>query len=228
MFKFIKSLFPIIAISVILSACSMVEDIKVDDSENINIKVNLIDKNELIKTDETFMEREKEVEKEKKEKKTPKKRRRLTKKKLSMEKNKKKYSVSEGPLNVRKEASSDSELMGQLQTGDVIEALEEKEVAGEAWVKFSKDDLSGWVSVKYLSVDIGISPIATYKIVIPDLNVRKEPKTDSDVLTTLGYWQSVDVFEKITNENGEVWLKIKSAGSSDGFGYILSDMAVEE
>lgn len=69
MFKFIKSLFPIIAISVILSACSMVEDIKVDDSENINIKVNLIDKNELIKTDETFMEREKEVEKEKKEKK---------------------------------------------------------------------------------------------------------------------------------------------------------------
>lgn len=79
MFKFIKSLFPIIAISVILSACSMVEDIKVDDSENINIKVNLIDKNELIKTDETFMEREKEVEKEKKEKKTPKKRRRLTK-----------------------------------------------------------------------------------------------------------------------------------------------------
>lgn len=80
MFKFIKSLFPIIAISVILSACSMVEDIKVDDSENINIKVNLIDKNELIKTDETFMEREKEVEKEKrKRKKTPKKRRRLTK-----------------------------------------------------------------------------------------------------------------------------------------------------
>lgn len=110
----------------------------------------------------------------------------------------------------------------------LLKLWKKKEVAGEAWVKFSKDDLSGWVSVKYLSVDIGISPIATYKIVIPDLNVRKEPKTDSDVLTTLGYWQSVDVFEKITNENGEVWLKIKSAGSSDGFGYILSDMAVEE
>ena len=55
-------------------------------------------------------------------------------------------SLSSGSLNVRKEASTDSELVGNMKDGTALEIIS---VDGE-WIKMSSGDVNGYVKSEYV------------------------------------------------------------------------------
>ena len=104
-------------------------------------------------------------------------------------------------LNIRKEASKDSEDIGDYKKGDSVTITEVK----DGWGKTDK----GWISMKYVSMGVGGN--TTFKVgkatvnVNSTLNIRKEPKADSD---SLGYYVNGDVVEILEVSNTH-WGKVQ-------------------
>ncbi len=122
-------------------------------------------------------------------------------------------------LNIRSEASEDSEVIGKFYNGNVGTLIEE----GEEWSLVASGNAYGYVKNDYiLSGAVAESYIENNcdqiaKVTTDTLNVRAEESTDSDILTLSGEGEKLTVLEG--EQDG--WIKV--AVDEDTVGYVSSD-----
>lgn len=125
--------------------------------------------------------------------------------------------ISSGNLNIRQEASTDSEVIGILTNHNACELLED---AGE-WYKVTSGKVTGYVNKQYLVTGDEAESIAEQEIKTvatvntETLNVRAEKSTDSAVLSQVGNSEAFTV-----NSVADGWVEISV---DDSVGYISQD-----
>jgi len=123
-------------------------------------------------------------------------------------------------VNVRKEPSTDSEIVGKIYDGAVAQILE---VAGEDadWFQIVSGNVSGYIKAEFfLYGDEAAAVIDEYvtrqvQVKADRLNVRKEPSTESE---RIGYADFEEKL-KLLEDCGE-WIKIAYAA---GQGYVSAE-----
>ena len=126
-------------------------------------------------------------------------------------------SVSSGNLNIRQEASTDSEVVGILTNHNACELLED---AGE-WYKVTSGKVTGYVNKQYLVTGDEAEAIAEQEIKTvatvntETLNVRAEKSTEAAVLSQVGNSEAFTV-----NSVADGWVEISV---DDSVGYISQD-----
>jgi cell wall-associated NlpC family hydrolase len=121
-------------------------------------------------------------------------------------------------LNIREEASEDSEVVGKFYTGNVGTVVEK----GEQWSLVSSGNAYGYVNNDYLLfgddaenyIENNCDQVA--KVTAETLNVRAEESTESEVITQS---DEGDAFT-ILGKEGD-WIKV--AASEDTVGYVSKD-----
>lgn len=136
------------------------------------------------------------------------------------------YYVTATSLNVRREPTTDSEVLGQLPYGTVVDVLATE---GE-WHRISYNGVPAYVSAQYVSLQAPSSTTApstttTAATTIPahsvvyvtatKLNVRSQPTVNSTILGELLYGQTVEILGTT-----EGWHTIAFGGTT---GYISAD-----
>ena len=125
--------------------------------------------------------------------------------------------ISSGNLNIRQEASTDSEVVGILTNHNACELLED---AGD-WYKVTSGKVTGYVSKQYLVIGDEAEAIAEQEIKTvatvntETLNVRAEKSTDAAVLSQVGNSEAFTV-----NSVADGWVEISV---DDSVGYISQD-----
>ena len=125
--------------------------------------------------------------------------------------------ISSGNLNIRQEASTDSEVIGILTNHNACELLED---AGD-WYKVTSGKVTGYVSKQYLVIGDEAEAIAEQEIKTvatvntETLNVRAEKSTEAEVLSQVGNSEAFTV-----NSVADSWVEISV---DDSVGYISQD-----
>lgn len=125
--------------------------------------------------------------------------------------------ISSGNLNIRQEASTDSEVVGILTNHNACELLED---AGD-WYKVTSGKVTGYVSKQYLVTGNEAESIAEHEIKTvatvntETLNVRAEKSTEAAVLSQVGNSEAFTV-----NSVADGWVEISV---DDSVGYISQD-----
>lgn len=125
--------------------------------------------------------------------------------------------ISSGNLNIRQEASTDSEVIGILTNHNACELLED---AGD-WYKVTSGKVTGYVSKQYLVTGDEAEAIAEQEIKTvatvntETLNVRAEKSTEAAVLSQVGNSEAFTV-----NSVADGWVEISV---DDSVGYISQD-----
>ncbi|MDO4966403.1 MAG: SH3 domain-containing protein [Lachnospiraceae bacterium] len=127
-------------------------------------------------------------------------------------------------VNVRSEASENGKLIGKLYRDCGGTILEQK----SGWTKIKTGELTGWVKDDYLVFGDEAAKLASSVVEktavskTSSLRVRKEPNTDSEVLSLLGEGDTIEA----VSEDGE-WVKVEF---SDGdIGYVSAEyVSVED
>lgn len=125
--------------------------------------------------------------------------------------------ISSGNLNIRQEASTDSEVIGILTNHNACELLED---AGE-WYKVTSGKVTGYVNKQYLVTGDDAEAIAEQEIKTvatvntETLNVRAEKSTEAEVLSQVGNSEAFTV-----NSVADGWVEISV---DDSVGYISQD-----
>ena len=125
--------------------------------------------------------------------------------------------ISSGNLNIRQEASTDSEVVGILTNHNACELLED---AGE-WYKVTSGKVTGYVNKQYLVTGDEAEAIAEQEIKTvatvntETLNVRAEKSTEAAVLLQVGNSEAFTV-----NSVADGWVEISV---DDSVGYISQD-----
>ena len=125
--------------------------------------------------------------------------------------------ISSGNLNIRQEASTDSEVVGILTNHNACELLED---AGD-WYKVTSGKVTGYVSKQYLVIGDEAETIAEQEIKTvatvntETLNVRAEKSTEAAVLSQVGNSEAFTV-----NSVADGWVEISV---DDSVGYISQD-----
>ncbi len=125
--------------------------------------------------------------------------------------------ISSGNLNIRQEASTDSEVVGILTNHNACELLED---AGD-WYKVTSGKVTGYVNKQYLVTGDEAEAIAEQEIKTvatvntETLNVRAEKSTEAAVLSQVGNSEAFTV-----NSVADGWVEISV---DDSVGYISQD-----
>lgn len=125
--------------------------------------------------------------------------------------------ISSGNLNIRQEASTDSEVVGILTNHNACELLED---AGD-WYKVTSGKVTGYVNKQYLVTGDEAESIAEQEIKTvatvntETLNVRAEKSTEATVLSQVGNSEAFTV-----NSVADGWVEISV---DDSVGYISQD-----
>lgn len=125
--------------------------------------------------------------------------------------------ISSGNLNIRQEASTDSEVIGILTNHNACELLED---AGD-WYKVTSGKVTGYVNKQYLVTGDEAEAIAEQEIKTvatvntETLNVREEKSTEAAVLSQVGNSEAFTV-----NSVADGWVEISV---DDSVGYISQD-----
>lgn len=125
--------------------------------------------------------------------------------------------ISSGNLNIRQEASTDSEVVGILTNHNACELLED---AGD-WYKVTSGKVTGYVNKQYLVTGDEAESIAQQEIKTvatvntETLNVRAEKSTEAAVLSQVGNSEAFTV-----NSVADGWVEISV---DDSVGYISQD-----
>ena len=125
--------------------------------------------------------------------------------------------ISSGNLNIRQEASTDSEVVGILTNHNACELLED---AGD-WYKVTSGKVTGYVNKQYLVTGDEAEAIAEQEIKTvatvntETLNVRAEKSTEAAVLSQVGNSEAFTV-----NSVVDGWVEISV---DDSVGYISQD-----
>lgn len=123
----------------------------------------------------------------------------------------------EGNLNVREEASTDSEIVGKMQGNAGCEILE---TAGE-WTKIQSGKVTGYVMSEYLITgEEAVSLADEIKTTVATVNtttlhVRAETNTECTIIALVGNGEELEVLETLDG-----WYKV---AVDDEEGYISAD-----
>ncbi len=120
-------------------------------------------------------------------------------------------------VNIRKKASSDSDVVGRLEKNAACEILSED----DGWYKIKSGDVKGYVKAKYIitgekaekKADKVAKTVAT--VTADTLNVRAKKDQDSSILTQVAKDTDLTVLAESDN-----WVKVKVDGKK---GYVSSD-----
>ena len=131
----------------------------------------------------------------------------------------KKGTVTTSQLNIRKEASGDSERVGSYIKGDQVEILETKTVDGTTWGRTNK----GWISMKYVKLE-GAKDDDTEVPTNPNPNKGEDKTTSSEVVsngktTVLGYAVIDYGSLNVRTGPGTNYDKVDSVTRGQRFGY---------
>lgn len=122
----------------------------------------------------------------------------------------------ESYLNIRSEASEESEVIGKFYSGNVGTVVEK----GEQWSVVASGNAYGYVKNEYLLfgdaakeyIKMNCDQVA--KVTAETLNIRKEQSTESDIIDLKGEGESLQILDQ---ENG--WFKV---AVNDQVGYVSS------
>ncbi len=126
----------------------------------------------------------------------------------------------DGYLNIRSEASQDSDIIGKLYNGSGAEILDE---STQGWLKIKSGDVEGYISSEFVlrgdeAKAAAMENIKPRAIINADrLNVRKEPSLTADVVDAVYQHERYEVLE----QTADGWIKIHP-------GYISSEFASVE
>jgi uncharacterized protein YgiM (DUF1202 family) len=110
-------------------------------------------------------------------------------------------------LNIRKEASVASQMVGTYGKNERVKILERKTVSGTVWGRTDR----GWISMYYVIVDDYSAQInKSYTVIADRLNIRKGPSVDETIVSWVDYGAKVTVLEITTNDAGERWARLAS------------------
>ncbi len=125
-------------------------------------------------------------------------------------------------LNVREAPSTDAKLVGKMSNNNGCEVLS---VEGD-WAHITSGDVDGYVHMDYLLTG-GQAIIRANRVVVRSarateggLRVRSGPSTDSEILTTMGEGEKLEVLEE-----HDGWIEVDLDGES---AFISADYAVVE
>ncbi|MBO4834581.1 MAG: InlB B-repeat-containing protein [Lachnospiraceae bacterium] len=141
------------------------------------------------------------------------------------------YVVTAGSLNVRTSASYDSDRVGGLKYGDLVQAI----AMTDDWVMFNYDEQNAWVNRNYLALtyseETAIYP-QKYVVTAGAVNVRSnffipgEGEPDNRIGSyTAG--KEILVTGKVTNSKGEDWVVVDYPGD-DGrqLGFVMAKYVI--
>lgn len=117
--------------------------------------------------------------------------------------------VSEGKVNIRSAASTDSKIVGKIGRDAGCDIIEDD---GE-WLQIKSGDVQGYIKAEYvLTGKEALDKASTLLKPIADVNtdglkVRTEPNTECEVLDIVGSGQRFDVLEEL-----DEWVKIDLDG----------------
>lgn len=124
-------------------------------------------------------------------------------------------------INIRAEASTDSEIVGKLYANGVGKVLEPENAFG--WMKIESGDVTGYIKAEYVATGQYAHELASdveelrATVTAEALRVRVAPDLDSDVITMIAQGEELVILEELDG-----WLKVDTP---DGEGYISSDFA---
>jgi len=128
----------------------------------------------------------------------------------------------EDKMNVRAEASTDSEIVGRLRKGDVAEVVE----IGAEWTHIKSGNVDGYVKNEYCIYGLDALAYANANIDIRativgnGVRVRSEASTDSDVVASVSKGAVLIVEPEAEPVDG--WLAVRYTGKTR---YISADFA---
>ena len=115
-------------------------------------------------------------------------------------------------LNVRKSASTNSELLGKLPTGSKVEIVDK---LANGWYKIKYKSSYGYVDSRYVIISVAVNEFGITNTGNQNLNVRKSASTNSELLGKLPTGSKVEIVDKLANG----WYRIKYKSS---YGYVDS------
>jgi uncharacterized protein YgiM (DUF1202 family) len=124
-------------------------------------------------------------------------------------------------INIRKGPATDQAVVGTASQDDVLDVL--KKVDNEwAWVR-TKDGVEGFVASQFLETvekkaeskptRTAAKAIGTATVSGTNINIRKGPATDQEVVGVVQQDETVDVIKKVNNE----WTSIRTKDGIEGF-----------
>ena len=128
-----------------------------------------------------------------------------------------------GYLNIRKEPSTQSPVIGKIYRGSAADVVEK----GEGFTKIKSGSVEGWVSNEFIAFGKDAEVFAlengawTATVLADHLNVRENPDNTSTILATVDQGQTF-----IMEENQGDWIKIYYTSSISG--YISAEFAKVE
>ncbi len=137
--------------------------------------------------------------------------------------------ISEGVIqgtniNIRKGPATDNDIVGTAQQGDVVEVIK---TIGKEWVAVrTKEGVEGYVSSQFIQKTTAeqttLKPTKTRLAVVSgtNINVRKSPTTNAEVVEILQQGNMIDVIKTINEE----WVSVRS--QSGEVGYVASRFLV--
>ena len=129
------------------------------------------------------------------------------------------FAQCEEYLNVRTDASADSEAIGKIYHNNALEILD---VAPNGWYQVRSGNVEGYVSPDYVAVGEQAEEIAsntgytTAQVSTDVLNVRADASTDADIIATVDGNAEIEVVEE-----GSDWVKVILDGEM--YGYVSAD-----
>ncbi len=130
--------------------------------------------------------------------------------------------VTASALNVRKEATKDSEVVGSLKKNDIVIILEAK---GE-WSKIQvSEGVEGWINNKYTTNEKA-------KVNVNKLNLREEPSIESNKIDVLKRNIELEILGHANEKStSDIWYEVKLTDeetSEEKIGFVHSDHILTE
>lgn len=128
-------------------------------------------------------------------------------------------SYTSGSATVYIEASTSSDKIATVKSGDTFTVLAEKWIGTVKWTHIRlSDGTIGYIKSSLSSMKYPDKYSATVND--DDVNLRKGAGTDNDVVASASKGEALTVVLKATDKNNKLWYKIKR---SSGYAYIISD-----
>ena len=131
-------------------------------------------------------------------------------------------SISEGNLNIRESATTDSKIVGKCTNHNACEVLGTE---GE-WTKITSGKVTGYIKTEYLLFDDAALEVAEDEIIdaavvnTQTLRVRSEASTDSKILSLVGDSEALEVTNVLDS-----WVEVTV---DDEVGYVSSEFVTLE
>lgn len=131
-------------------------------------------------------------------------------------------SIADGYVNIRKEANTDSKVLGKLYQGSAAKILKKQ----DEWVKIKSGDVTGYINSEFLAIGFNaeelVDKYATKLATVntTTLKVRKSKSIDSECITMI---PEGEVYETVEEYDGWVKISIDDSEEDSIKGYVSKE-----